>query len=147
MSGSSDQSFGIVPVQFSDAGRQYLLIQHHAGHWAFPKGHAEGDESPIDAAKREFTEETGIWDFDVWPEPSFSESYTFRKKSGRLVHKTVTYFIAVVHDPTVWPQAEEVADYAWGPYAQTHQRATFDEARTLLDEIETHLNTASSQAR
>jgi 8-oxo-dGTP pyrophosphatase MutT (NUDIX family) len=137
---STDQSYGVVPVHFTDAARKYLLIQHHAGHWAFPKGHAEGDETPIESAKREFTEETGIWDFALWPEPAFTEAYSFRKKSGRLVHKTVTFYVGVVNDPTVWPQAEEVADYTWAGYDNTRARATFDEARALLDEVEAYLN-------
>ena len=135
-----DHSYGLVPIWRDPASRQYLLIQHHAGHWAFPKGHAEPGESPAQAAKREFTEETGIEAFTFWGEPTFAETYHFRKKAGLLVEKTVTYFLGEVHAPTVTPQPEEVADYAWGSYEQTRKRITFDDARALLDQVEAYLN-------
>ena len=43
--------------------RLFLLIQHQAGHWAFPKGHANPGESPAETARREFAEETGYIGF------------------------------------------------------------------------------------
>ena len=39
-----EQSFGVVPIYRKGNDLKLLLIQHNAGHWAFPKGHAdEGD--------------------------------------------------------------------------------------------------------
>lgn len=137
-----DYSYGVVPVDRQGEQRRYLLIQHHAGHWSFPKGHAEAGETPIEAARREFREETGIAAFTVRPEPTFAESYTFRKRSGKLVDKTVTYYIGEVHNPAVTPQADEVAAYAWDTYEATRQRCTFDEARQLLDRVEAYLRGA-----
>ena len=53
-------SFGIVPLQCVNEQWQVLLVQHQAGHWAFPKGHAEIGEEPKQTAERELLEETGL---------------------------------------------------------------------------------------
>ena len=58
-----------------------------AGAWSVPKGEfTEGEESALDAARREFREELGI---DP-PEPPYAELGTFAYSSG----KRVTVFIA-----------------------------------------------------
>ena len=58
-----------------------------AGAWSVPKGEfAEGEESALDAARREFREELGI---DP-PEPPYAELGTFAYSSG----KRVTVFVA-----------------------------------------------------
>ncbi|KAF2412507.1 DNA mismatch repair protein MutT [Microbacterium sp. B35-04] len=58
-----------------------------AGAWSIPKGEfAEGEESALDAARREFREELGI---DP-PEPPYAELGTFAYSSG----KRVTVFVA-----------------------------------------------------
>ncbi|MCO5954206.1 NUDIX domain-containing protein [Microbacterium yannicii] len=58
-----------------------------AGAWSIPKGEfAEGDESALDAARREFREELGV---DP-PEPPYAELGTFAYSSG----KRVTVFVA-----------------------------------------------------
>lgn len=53
-------SYGIVPLRYMEGGWQILLIRHHAGHWTFPKGHADRGESPQQTAERELREETGL---------------------------------------------------------------------------------------
>jgi len=136
---TEERSYGIVPVYEDETGREYLLVQHHAGHWAFPKGHAESGESPRRAAERELCEETGLSRCDVLAEPAFQEHYTIHR-SGKPVEKTVTYFIGRVHSRGITPQPEEIADTAWGNVDQTRQRITFPEGRALLDRVEAHLN-------
>jgi bis(5'-nucleosidyl)-tetraphosphatase len=119
--------------------RRYLLIQHHAGHWGFPKGHPNAGESDEQAARRELAEETGITAVELLAQPVLREQYYFRTRSS-LVRKTVTYFIGLVDDPAVTPQDEEVADYAWGTFEQTLARLSFKEGRRLLQEAEAALN-------
>ncbi len=46
-------------IKCSSTGK-YLLVKGFTGKWSFPKGHREINESPIDCAKREIYEETGI---------------------------------------------------------------------------------------
>jgi 8-oxo-dGTP pyrophosphatase MutT (NUDIX family) len=58
---TTDFSCGVIPWRLTPGGeREYLLIQHNAGHWSFPKGHPEAGEDDLVAARRELAEETGI---------------------------------------------------------------------------------------
>lgn len=137
----TDRSFGIVPIapaSETETELHFLLIQHQAGHWGFPKGHAETNETPVDAACREFEEETGIQDYRLLDETAFSESYRFTKKQ-KLIEKTVTYYVALVQTKRVTVQADEVRDFAWLPYAVALQRITFPQSRRLLTQIHDHL--------
>ena len=102
-----DECFGIVPIFGKEADSLFLLIQHQAGHWAFPKGHANPGESSAETARREFLEETGISDFEMLEEPCFTEHYCF-VKDGEQIEKTVTYFLGFVNSMEVVLQVEEV---------------------------------------
>lgn len=137
-----DASFGVVPIHEVDGERRYLLVQHHAGHWGFPKGHAEGSESPVEAAVRELSEETGLVVTTLLDDQPLTEAYRFTKRD-REIHKTVTYFVGYVESDAVTPQAEEVCECAWGTYDQTRDRLTFAEGRQLLDRVEKILATHS----
>jgi predicted NUDIX family NTP pyrophosphohydrolase len=59
-----------------------LFVRKWNGYWSIPKGLLEDDEDPMQAAIREFEEETGLK-----PESdNFINLGTVRHKSGRLVH-------------------------------------------------------------
>jgi 8-oxo-dGTP pyrophosphatase MutT (NUDIX family) len=137
----TDFSCGVIPIVFDGGVRRYLLVQHQAGHWSFPKGHPENDESPEQAARRELQEETGLTEVDLLIVPAFDERYVFTKRSGKVVQKDVTYFLGRVARPgTVAVQEKELSDFAWGATAATRARMTFEEGRALLDEVEAFLD-------
>ncbi len=138
----TDHSFGIVPYRQTPRGREFLLVQHIAGHWAFPKGHAEADETPPETARRELAEETGLSDIQLVQHPAFEEVYRFTKRSGRVVKKTVTYYLArVPMDAAVTVQPEEIADFRWADESGTATRLTFDEGKSLFDQVIGYLAT------
>jgi len=135
-----DYSCGIVPYRVVNARREYLLVQHHAGHWAFPKGHPEDSESPLETATRELAEETGLDKVEVTASPAFEEVYKFTKRSGKRVRKVVTYFLGEVSaDAPVTVQEKEIADHRWGDVQATRNQLTFEEGKLLLDEVEAYL--------
>lgn len=148
-----DEAFGIIPVFSTESDILFLLIQHQAGHWAFPKGHADPGESALETAKRELEEETGIRDYEVLEEPSFVEHYSFVQQSvpssvkhyafakeGELIEKTVTYFVAFVNSREVVLQAEEVQNYAWSSFDEAINLITFDGNRGILREVKVYLD-------
>ncbi len=51
------------------------------GAWTIPKGVLDPDEDPLDAAQREFTEETGIQ-----PRGPFISLGTVRQRAGKTIH-------------------------------------------------------------
>ncbi len=126
-----EASFGIIPVRLENGVPRFLLVRHRAGHWGFPKGHAEPGETPLEAACREFEEETGIREYEVVPGTSFREHYT-RPKKGRLVNKTVTYFLAYAATDEVACQETEISDYRWAAEAEARDLITYPESREIL---------------
>ena len=85
----SVHSYGILLFRRA-AGRRQVMLVHpggpfwagkDAGAWSIPKGLAEGDETGLQAARREFREETG---FEV--DGEFLELGTLRQPSGKTVH-------------------------------------------------------------
>jgi bis(5'-nucleosidyl)-tetraphosphatase len=137
-----DEAFGIVPIHRQEDGDRFLLIQHWAGHWGFPKGHAEPEESAQMAAQREFEEETGIRNYSV-VETAFVESYQFERE-GKNFEKTVTYFPAFVQGDDVTCQQEEIQDYVWLPYDAALEKITFGQSKQLLTKVKTYLEKSNS---
>lgn len=135
-----DAAYGLIPIYMSPEGPRFLLILHNKGHWGFPKGHKEDGETDLQAACREFVEETGLTTYElVGDSAEFSESYSFTKKSGKQVNKTVKYFLATVPasedtPPTVTVQPEEVSDYRWCLAKEAETVITFDAARGVLND-------------
>jgi bis(5'-nucleosidyl)-tetraphosphatase len=134
-----DECFGIVPIFANKTDSLFLLIQHQAGHWGFPKGHANPGESALETAKRELEEETGIRDCEVLEEPSFVEHYSFVKK-GEPIAKTVTYFLAFVNSMEVQLQEAEIQNSAWICFEEAVKLITFDANRQVLREVKAYLD-------
>jgi 8-oxo-dGTP pyrophosphatase MutT (NUDIX family) len=134
-----DQSFGVIPVRRQNGEYQYLLVQHHAGHWAFPKGHAENGETDQQAARRELQEETGISKVILLEDVSLAETYYFRR-GDQTVSKKVRYFPGVVKDCAVHIQAAEIKAYRWVNAEGAFNLITFGESRRLLTEAKQYLD-------
>ena len=128
-----EEAFGIVPIHLPESGDRsqalFLLVQHRAGHWAFPKGHAEPGETALETALRELAEETGIQDCTPVADVQFVESYLRHSQS---IQKTVTYFPAWVHDRHTHLQPEEIQDSAWLTAEDARSRITFPANRGVL---------------
>jgi bis(5'-nucleosidyl)-tetraphosphatase len=63
------RSYGIIPIAFPAAGGPQFLILRAYSNWDFPKGGGEAGETPLQAARRELEEETGIREFELaWGE-------------------------------------------------------------------------------
>lgn len=83
------KSSGILVYRFRDGQLQVMLVhpggpfwaKKDKGVWSIPKGICEEGEASIDAAKREFKEETG---FDI--NGNFIDLGELRQSSGKIVH-------------------------------------------------------------
>lgn len=117
------RSFGIVPVALEPDGSPRFLLLRAYRNWDFPKGQAEPGEAPLETAKREMAEETGIRDFALaWGEASME---TEVHASGKIV----TYFPARVERQAITlPVSPELGR----PEHDEYRWAAYDEARALL---------------
>ncbi|MCD8484680.1 NUDIX domain-containing protein [Candidatus Woesebacteria bacterium] len=128
----TDAAYGFVPFIIKNGEPLYLVTLHHKGHWAFPKGHAEGNETPLEAGLRELREETGLEPKRIYEQATFLEEYTFTDPDGNEVEKTNTFWLAEMPHQEVTPQEAEVDDFAWLPYDEAMERMTFASAKKSL---------------
>lgn len=83
-----NQSAGLLMFRRTPAGLEVFLVhpggpfwaKKDEGAWTLPKGEYDDSEAPLDAARREFAEETGFS-----ATPPFLELGVIRQKSGKLV--------------------------------------------------------------
>lgn len=125
----------MIPLKKGKGYWEVFLIQHNrSGYWGFPKGHAESNETPQEAAFRELKEETNLDLVHLLEKEPLMESYTFMLERRR-VFKQVYYFIAEVGG-TVHLQSQEIHDGKWLPFPEAIAQVTHQEGKTLLMQVE-----------
>ncbi len=130
-----DESFGVIPVRQRGNSWEVFLIQHNKGHyWGFPKGHAEDDETAVEAAFRELKEETNLDVVDCLTVDPFIEQYQFSIK-GQRVLKRVSYYAAIVSG-NVKLQNLEIQDGAWFELNDAVDKITHPEGKFILQKVE-----------
>lgn len=101
----------------------HFLLMQHAKRWDLPKGHCDGDESFLETAIRETTEETGIDSnhYIVDQNFQFDLHYTVEKKRyGKTpVQKHVRYFLAWTDRQHQVEVTEHIA-YQWFQWQPPH---------------------------
>jgi bis(5'-nucleosidyl)-tetraphosphatase len=123
-------SFGIIPLRKIEKEWQVLLVKHEAGnYWAFPKGHAEQGEEPIQTAQRELFEETGLTITKFFKTDVLEEKYYF-KKNNKLIYKTVQYYLAEVTG-SLKIQKSEISESHWININDAVNLITFSESKRL----------------
>lgn len=93
-----------------------------------PKGHPDGNESPLEAAVREVREETGV---DVDPVDELGEiHYQYERRNGP-VSKRVAFFLfryrsgELRHD-------DEIEDVRWMPLEEAVRSLTYEGERDMI---------------
>ena len=100
-----EKSCGAIVYRIDNGNVLVLMVKHvNGGHWSFPKGHVEQNETEAQTAKREIKEETGI---DVEIDTRFKEKVTYSPKKDVL--KDVIFFAAKTEKEDFIRQQEEIS--------------------------------------
>lgn len=95
---------------------------------ALPKGHPDGDESPLEAAVREVGEETGV---EATPIEKLGEiEYTYERKRG-LVDKRVAFWLFEYRSGDLSPD-HEIAEARWMPLEEAAEALTYEGEREMV---------------
>lgn len=124
-----EKSCGAIVYRRFHGNIEILLIKHiNSGHWSFPKGHVEGDETELETARREIKEETGL---DVILDQTFRETVTYSPK--RDTQKVVVYFLALARNYDYVPQEEEIAEIRWVDIIHATRLLTYENDKTIVN--------------
>lgn len=123
-----EKSCGAIVLSSHNGSRNVLLIKHeNGGHWAFPKGHIENDETEIETARREIAEETGL---SVEISSAFRKAVSYSPAEG--ITKEVIYFLAFAGNEEIQKQDAEVTDYLWLPMNEALEKVTYANDKYIL---------------
>ena len=103
-----EKSCGAIVYTNINGERYYLVEQMLDGHWGFPKGHVEEDETENETALREIKEEVGL---DIQIDEGFRRVETYSPKADFI--KDVVYFVAYSKSLDTTMQTIEVRDIKW----------------------------------
>ena len=124
---NKEKSCGAIIINDKD---EILIIQHKKGHWAFPKGHVENNETEIETALREVKEETNL-DIKILEQYKCKTTYSPKKDTV----KDVIYFIGINPTGSIKMQEEEVIQYKWVKIDECYNGLTYDNDKKLLKDI------------
>lgn len=125
-----EKSCGAIVYRKFHGNIELLLIKNqNGGHWSFPKGHVEGDETEEETATREIMEETGI---SVILDTSFRHIITYAPKKETT--KDVVYFLARALTYDYTPQEEEIAQIKWVEINHATTLLSYDNDRQLVSQ-------------
>lgn len=144
-----ETSVGAVVFRVKDGKRQYLVIKYRNGHWEFPRGKMEDNETEHETMAREICEETGIAHVDIIPD--FREVMRFsymahgHERSERIkddacifVRKKAIFYL--VQAPKYCVQlSHEHQNYAWVAFRDALDLLTFDNAKNIITRAEERL--------
>ena len=125
-----EKSCGALVYRYEGDRLMLLLLRHrHGGHWSFPKGHVEGEETETETALREIREETGL---SVSLREGFRHTVEYYPKPG--VRNQVVYFLGEAPaDAKIVRQEEEISELHWVEWSQAVEAVTFKNDRNLLN--------------
>ena len=137
------RSAGLLLYRHKNSGLEVFLVhpggpyweKKDLGAWTVPKGEYGEDEEPLDAARREFHEETGFGETGFMAEAEFHELGTIRQVSGKIVSAwavegdcdpvlLVSNYCEVQWPPKSkkWIEIPEVDRGAWFSIAEARKR-------------------------
>jgi bis(5'-nucleosidyl)-tetraphosphatase len=126
-----EKSCGAVVFRKEGSELLFLVIRHkNGGHWGFPKGHVEEEETEHETALREIQEETGL-------KVTLLEGFRSGMKYSPLpnVTKEVIFFVGKAEESDFKIQLSEVLECHWADYGDACKLLTHENSKKMLEEV------------
>lgn len=130
MTTEKSAGFILISDNLNASPPSVLLLHYTSGHWDFPKGNIEIDETEIQAATRELKEETSIETFTLIPGFRHILNYKYTRKSI-LISKQVTLFLASTKVDKIIISHEHIG-YQWAEINSAVYQLTYANAKSAL---------------
>ena len=92
-----------------------LVVSQHGTSWSLPKGHLEGNENPLEAAKREIYEESGISQLEFIKELGNYKRFRISPdgKENKSELKNIRFFLFRTNQEGLKPVDKENPEAKW----------------------------------
>ncbi len=129
------KSYGLIPI-FKSKSNFYIVIVKNSksGYWGLPKGTPEKGEKPIDTAKRELFEETGIKEIEIKNGVTLKEKYDF-EQDGVIYSKTNIYYLGFVKKMTKGSQLDEIDELRWVKINKVYDILTYQSVIDVVKKL------------
>ena len=107
------------------------IDDYDSGFWGYPKGHLDGEETPIKAAEREVYEETGFKVSAIGKKPVAESRYEI-KKDGKSIMKTVWFYEMNVVEGFSKEPDDEIEEIAIVPLEKAYKLLAYEEDKKIL---------------
>ena len=122
-----EKSCGAVVFRVYNNELQFLIIESINGHFSYPKGHSENNETEVETALREIKEETNL---DVTLDENFREVITYLPNERMVKH--VVFFLAEAKEGIVKRQENEIRSIEWMSFDEACQILSFKNDKKIL---------------
>lgn len=135
----TEQCYGFIVVLKKE--NKFLILEREGakGDWTFPKGHHEGNESPMETALRETKEETGITEIETTDFPLIHEEYGITVDGEKRL-KMNDYFIGFVERNEVIIEISEIQSYKWATYEEAYNSFKYIPRKKTIAKAQEYLN-------
>jgi len=116
--------------------KKIALVKMHHNVWGFPKGKINENESPLEAAKREVYEETGIKDFEVLKQlPNYKRANSYI--SSELI--TMHMYIFETDEENLQHVEDDIAETKWVGKADIANTLTLEKDKEFFEKVKSEL--------
>jgi len=124
-----EKSCGAIVYRENNNELEFLLVYQNNGHYSFPKGHVEKNETEVETALREIKEETNL-DVEIDINFRYVISYIVESKN---VMKDAVYFVATPTSFDLKNQEGEIDECVWNNYEKTMELLEFDNIKEVFE--------------